>query len=113
MSCRGADSRAAGCRTSTTSAAGSTSTCSARTSRSTTGERRRRADGVRVDAGEAGPRAVMIRILGRILIALVVLVALAAAGGVWFLRRSLPPARETVKAAGLEGPVTIVYDSLG
>ncbi len=55
----------------------------------------------------------MTRALARIGVALLLLAVLAAGLAAWALRRSLPPARESLAVRGLEGPVTILYDSLG
>jgi len=54
-----------------------------------------------------------MRVLLRALIALFILAVLLTLAAAWALRRSLPPDDERRAVAGLEGPVTIAYDSLG
>ncbi|MEO5618847.1 MAG: penicillin acylase family protein, partial [Candidatus Eisenbacteria bacterium] len=51
----------------------------------------------------------VLRLLGAILALVLLLVAVSA----WALWRSLPPGRESRGVQGLEGPVTITVDSLG
>jgi penicillin amidase len=54
-----------------------------------------------------------MRLLLRVLGVILLLVLIAAGLAVWTLRRSLPPARESVAVRGIQGPVTITLDSLG
>src|SRR3954468_13600354 len=52
-----------------------------------------------------------MRMLVKVLIAVVVVLALAAAGGRYYLRRSLPQIDGTITVAGLAAPIEIVRDA--
>jgi len=54
-----------------------------------------------------------MRLLLNLVGALLLLALLAAGVSIWALRRSLPPALETLAVRGLDGPVTIRWDAHG
>lgn len=54
-----------------------------------------------------------MRWLRRLVVGLVVILVVAAAAGVWLVRRSYPVTDGTVEVAGLEGPVTVTRDVNG
>src|SRR5262245_14275052 len=53
-------------------------------------------------------RVVLGVVLGLVALVLIAMLALG-----WMVRRTLPPEDEALRVAGLTGPVTITYDSLG